>query len=504
MIEASGESGPTEPPLLRMTGITKLFPGIQALAGVGLELRAGEVLALVGENGAGKSTLIRILGGALAPDGGHIEINGRPARIASPTDARDAGVAVIHQEFNLVDGLSARANMFLGQEGGWRRMIRSGHERARARDLFGRLGVDVDPDRPCHDLTVAQKQVVEISRALLLEAGIIVMDEPSATLTPREVECLFKVVRGLTAQGMGVIYISHRLEEIFELADRVMILRDGEHVQTMPVGQLTRGQLIELMVGRSLDNEFPARTPSIGDQLLRVDGLNRGRVVRNVSFAVHRGEILGITGLVGAGRSETVRLIVGADRCDSGRIRLRGRELAVRNPRDAISAGICLLSEDRKTQGLILRHSVRENFALPNLSRYTKAGFISNARECDALDGYVAGLRIRLSGREQTAATLSGGNQQKVVLAKWLERHADVIMFDEPTRGIDVGSKHEIYVLMNELAARGKAIIMISSELPEILGMSDRILVMHEGRVTGELNDVSNTTQADIMHLAVR
>ena len=486
-----------------MTGVVKSYPGVQALRGVDLELHRGEVLALLGENGAGKSTLIKVLGGAVRPDAGTIEIDGRPVRMAGPVAARRAGVSVIYQEFNLVPALTARENIFLGQERRWR-FLPGRREQRRARELFERIGVSVDPAALCRDLSVAQQQVVEIAKALALDARIIVMDEPSAALSPHEVERLLAVVRELAAQEIGIIYVSHRLEEIFKIADRVTVLRDGAHVATKPIGDVTRETLIELMVGRRLDQEFPKRSVTIGPPRLVVEHLSRAPRVRDVSFQVRQGEILALTGLVGAGRTETARLIFGADRRDSGTVAVDGRRLRLRQPRDAIGAGICLLTEDRKSQGLILSHSVQENFGLPNLRRFATAGLIGLRRERNEFDRYVKQLQIRIAGRNQPAATLSGGNQQKVVLAKWLASNADVVLFDEPTRGIDVGAKYEIYVLMNELAAAGKAIVMISSELPEVLGMADRVLVMHEGRVTGEITDMARATQEQIMELAVK
>lgn len=494
----------TDHPLLTMKGIVKTFPGVKALKRVDLTLNEGEILALLGENGAGKSTLIKILGGAYIPDTGRIEIDGKVMDIKNPVDGRKAGIGIIYQEFNLVPHLTARENIFLGQEQTRCGCFSKQHEHEKAVALFKRIGVEIDPEALCADLSVAQQQVVEIAKALSLDARIIVMDEPSATLTPQEVEHLYVVMRELKSQGIGIIYISHRLEEVFDVCDRAMVMRDGEYIGNEPVVSLSRERLIEMMVGRKLDKEFPLRTSQIGDKRLVVEKLNRGKYVKDVSFSVCSGEILALAGLVGAGRTETARLIFGADKRDSGTIKLDGKELKIKHPRHAIANEIGLLTEDRKEQGLILMLSLRENFGLPNLAYFSKMGVVSENREKKAFAGFIESLQIKTPHQEQIARNLSGGNQQKVVLAKWLQRNCDVIIFDEPTRGIDVGAKYEIYVLMNELAAQGKAIIMISSELPEVLGMADRILVMHEGKVTGEITDVKNTTQEMIMELAVK
>lgn len=481
----------------------KSFPGVKALRKVDLTLGSGEVLALIGENGAGKSTLMKVLGGAQPCEEGVIDIDGQAVALLTPMDSRQAGVAVIYQEFNLVPGLTAVENIFLGKEVTRLGFVARKQERQQAARLFQRLGVEIDLDVPCRRLTTAQQQLVEIAKALAFDARIIVMDEPSAALTSHEVERLFVIIRDLKSRGIGIIYISHRLDEIFAITDRVTILRDGQNVAERPIGQITKNEMIEMMVGRELKDEFPPRDVTIGAARLEVTGLRRGNAVQDVSFSVRRGEILALAGLVGAGRTETVRLIFGADRREAGEIRLDGRTLAIRSPRDAIASGIGLLTEDRKLQGLVLSHSVRDNFALPNLNRLSWHGCVALRRTREEFGRYVNQLRIRIPHQEQRASNLSGGNQQKVVLAKWLARNCDVLIFDEPTRGIDAGAKFEIYLLMNELAAQGKAIIMISSELPEVLGMADRILVMHAGRITGQIEDVRRATQEQIMQLAV-
>ena len=493
-----------KPSLLRMHGIRKAFPGVLALADVDLELRAGEVLALLGENGAGKSTLIKVIGGAHLPDEGTIEIDGESVRIETPQDSLQAGIGIIYQEFNLVPGLSARENIFLGREPGRVSFIPRAEEHRKALELFARIGVEIDPGKLCSELSVAEQQVVEIAKALSQNARIIVMDEPTAALTPREVEGLLEVVRELRTQGIGIIYISHRLDEIDAIADRVTILRDGGHVSTCSMEDIDRERMIALMVGRSLDKEFPTRSSSPGKVRLVARQLTRGTEVRGVSLEIRAGEIVGLTGLVGAGRTETARLLFGADRMEAGSIELDGKEVGIRSPRDAIRHGICLLTEDRKGQGLVLGQTVQENFGLPNLDEFSGMGLISVSRESQAFAQYVKKIRIKIISHAQTAGTLSGGNQQKVVLAKWLQRNAEVIIFDEPTRGIDVGAKFEIYQLVHQLAEQGKAVLMISSELPEILGMSDRIIVMNEGRVTGEISDPSRASQKDIMKLATQ
>ena len=491
------------PPLLLMASIEKSFPGVRAIGHGHLELRAGEVHALLGENGAGKSTLIKVLSGAHQPDGGTIRIDGKPVAVASPVDAQQLGVAVIYQEFNLVPTLSARENIFLGQERGRGGFLSPADEQREALQLFQRLDIQIDPSTLCRNLSVAQQQIVEIAKALSRHARILVMDEPTAALSGREVDKLFAIIRDLKQQGLGIVYVSHRLDEIFALCDRATIMRDGETIATEPIANLSRERIIELMVGRKLESEFPPRHATIGTQRLEVRDLRRGAAVRGVSFELRRGEVLGLTGLVGAGRTEVARLLFGADRLDSGQILLDGRAVRIASPVDAIRNGICLLTEDRKAQGLVLGLSVRENFGLPNLNRLSRLGFVRRAQEKLAFAGYIESLRIKVPHQEQLARNLSGGNQQKVVLAKWLESNSDIIIIDEPTRGIDVGAKYEIYLLINDLAAQGKSILMISSELPEVLGMSDRVLVMHEGRIVGEITDVAHATQEQILSFTV-
>lgn len=489
--------------VLEMTGITKRFPGVLAVNEAQLDLRPGEVHCLVGENGAGKSTLVKILAGALPTDAGEIRLAGTPVYITSPHHAQRLGVSMIYQEFNLSPYLSVAENIFLGREPrlgktpfiNWAKMHRE------ARELLSRIRMGLDVRKPVNECSVAQQQMVEIAKALSFNSKIIIMDEPSATLTEHELAALFDLIRGLKRDGIGMIYISHRLEEIFEIGDRVTIMRDGQYIATHPVSQVTREQLIRLMVGRELKDEFPKESFPRGAERLRVEGLSRTGAFEDVNFSVHTGEIVGLTGLVGAGRTEVARAVFGADRIDGGQIYLDGRPITVRSPQDAIRQGIGLLTEDRKNQGLILGMTVRENTTLANLKELVRAFFVDRRRERQVTGNFVRELQIKTPSVEQMVQNLSGGNQQKVVLAKWLFTQSRVLIFDEPTRGIDVGAKVEIYRLMNELLRKGVSILMISSELPEVLGMCDRILVMHEGRLAGELAR-AEATQEKIMHLA--
>ncbi len=490
-------------PLLRVTGLAKTFPGVLALRSAALDVRAGEVHALVGENGAGKSTLTKIITGAHLPDRGSFFLGGEPAHVAGPQDAFSLGVAAIYQEFNLVPSLTVRENLFLGRERRRWGSIAVREERRGARELLDFLSAGIDPEARVGDLTVAQQQLVEIGRALLADARLLIMDEPTAALAPREVDRLFSILRDLRDAQRGILFVTHRLDEVYRIADRVTVVRDGDTLGTWPVVELARDDLIELMVGRPLDQEFPKAHTAAGDAVLEVRDL-RGGAVQGVSLDVRRGEVLGIAGLVGSGRTELARLIFGADRAGGGTVFLDGSPLSIRSPRDAIEHGICLLTEDRKAQGLVLGLSARDNFALPNLDRWSRHGWIDFDRESEAFVRAVESLNIRVAGPDQRAEHLSGGNQQKLLVARWLERDARVVIFDEPTRGIDVGARYEMYLLMNALVARGAAVVMISSDLPEILGMSDRILVIHDGRITGELPDASRATQEQVLELAIR
>ncbi|MCS7252257.1 MAG: sugar ABC transporter ATP-binding protein [Thermoflexus sp.] len=492
--------------ILRVEGVSKAFPGVQALSNVDLELAAGEVLALVGENGAGKSTLMKILSGAYRKDTGRIFINGQEVEIASPRHAQELGIAIIYQEFNLAPNLSAAANIFLGREPRRPSLGRLFVDRKRmeqeAQKLLDRIGARIPASTLVRDLSVAERQMVEIAKALAVNARIIIMDEPTSALGEEEVEKLFQVIRTLKQQGIGIIFITHRLEEVFRIADRIVVLRDGKRVGSMPTYKATRDEVIRLMVGRELGDLFRKQKAEIGPPLLEVRGLTRRGVVENVSFTLHRGEILGLAGLVGAGRTETVRMIFGADPKDAGEILIEGKPVKIKSPRDAMEAGIGFVPEDRSNHGLILSLSVLENIALPSLNQYTRLGIWLNriglyktARE------FVDKFSIRVAHLQQKAMFLSGGNQQKVVVAKWLALRPRILIMDEPTRGIDVGAKAEIHALMNRLAQEGVGIIMVSSELPEILGMSDRILVMARGRVMTVLSR-EEATQELIMAYA--
>ena len=490
-------------PALEMRHISKTFPGVRALDDVSLTVMLGEVHALLGENGAGKSTLMKILAGAQPKDTGEILLNGKPVHIDSPQSAMELGISIIYQEFNLVPYLNAAENIFLGREPrakipsfvDFRKMY------ADAQAIIDRLGVKLNVRTPVNRLSVAQQQMVEIAKATSRKSRVIVMDEPSATLTEHELASLFTLIRQLQSEGVSIVYISHRLEEVFEIANRVTILRDGRWVATEKVADLDRDQIIRYMVGRELKDIIPKAPAAVKEPALRVVHLNRTGVLHDINLTVHCGEVLGLAGLVGAGRTEVARAIFGADPIDSGRIELFGKPVRIHSPESAIRHGIGLITEDRKAQGLILGMAVRENTTLANLAALSRFGFVCRAKEREAATKYVKDLRVRTPTIEQAVQNLSGGNQQKVVLAKWLFTKSKILLFDEPTRGIDVGAKTEIYQLINQLAAEGVAIIMISSELPEILGMSDRILVMHEGRIAGELSR-AEATQEKIMHLA--
>jgi len=494
------------PTFLELRGISKRFPGVIALNDVNLEVRAGEVHALLGENGAGKSTLIKTIAGVYRPDDGDIRVDGKTALIRSPHDAQALGISTIFQEFTLAPDMTVAENIFLGREPLRFAPLAIVDRRAlirHTRDVLASLDLQIEPAAKVKHLGVAQQQMVEIAKALSLDARLIIMDEPTATLTAHEIERLFEAIDRLKRRGVAVIYVSHRLDEVKAICDRATILRDGAYIATVPVASTTIDEMIRLMVGRDLQDKFPKIAVEPREELLRVEGFTRKGVLHDVSFSVRRGEIVGIAGLVGSKRTETARAIFGADPIDGGRILLRGRPVKVRTPADAIASGIALIPEDRKRQGIFALLSVRENVVLSALERFSRMGLLSLRRERQRAQQFISSLRVATPDLEKRARDLSGGNQQKVVIAKWLNTDAEVFLFDEPTRGIDVGGKIEVYRLMGELLSRGAAIVMISSELPEILGLSDRILVMREGRICGEFTR-AEATEEKILNCALR
>lgn len=485
--------------LLTMEGIAKSFSGVKVLEDVQFSLRQGEVHALLGENGAGKSTLMKILSGIYNKDAGLIRIEGTEVNPSSPRAARDLGVAIIHQELNMIADLSVQENMFLGCEFKWGRtgFINWTRMAAEAKKYLQQLGMDLSPDRLVGELSVGQQQMVEIAKALSMHAKILILDEPTAALTKREIEKLFQLLESLKKQGVGMIYISHRMEEIFQVSDRITVLRDGGYIGTKDTQAMTMDELVQMMVGREIKERFPKVNVSLGKERLRVEGLAQQGVLDDINLTVRAGEILGIAGLMGAGRSELAKALFGVEKYQ-GKIFVDGRPVTINSPGDAIKAGLGLITEDRKGEGLVTQLSVRENLTLANLRSLSRFGFISRSLEAEFVKESVDKLRIKVRDYGQEVSSLSGGNQQKVVIGKWLATQPKVLILDEPTRGVDIGAKREIYDLMNQLVEKGVAIIMISSELPEILGMSDRILVMHEGRITGEFTG-QDATQERIM-----
>jgi ribose transport system ATP-binding protein len=496
-------------PLLRVSGASKSFPGVQALNAVHLELRHGEVLALVGENGAGKSTLMKLLSGIDRPDSGEFYLDGQQYTPTKPRHAQELGISVIHQELNLMADLTVAENIFIGREPRVGGVFLSDRAlNTRTRELLARLGLPLEPTDLVSDLTVARQQMVEIAKALSFNARVLIMDEPTAALNEVEVGTLFGLIRRFVTPQTGVIYISHRMHELGQITDRITVLRDGRYVDTLDTASSTVPQVISLMVGREIKGELRPRGAAgldeAGEPALSVRGLHTRALLRDVSFEVRRGEILGFAGLMGAGRTEVARALVGADRKDGGTVAVHGREVSIANPADAAKAGIGYLSEDRKRYGVLLGRNVRDNVVLASMSRFTNpAGFVVDRLIGRTAADYVAKLRIRTPSTGQLVQNLSGGNQQKTVVAKWLVRDCEILIFDEPTRGIDVGAKDEIYALLEELAAEGKAIVMISSELPEVLRMSHRIAVMCQGRITAILGN-AEATQENIMDYATR
>jgi ribose transport system ATP-binding protein len=493
-------------PLVAIKNLSKSFPGVKALDRVQFDIMPGEVHALMGENGAGKSTLMKILAGVYRKDSGEVLLDGLPVEISSPAHAQSLAIGIIHQELHLMAHLTAAQNIFLGREPRKAAGLLLDEDQLNrdAQALFDRLNLQLAPTTPIGELTVARQQMVEIAKALSHQSRVLIMDEPTAALNNAEIAELFRIIRQLKAEGVGIVYISHKMDEIQRIADRITVMRDGAYIATVPA-TTPMSDVIAMMVGRKLEQaEKTIPDTSANDVLLDVRGLNRGRVIRDVSFTVRRGEVLGFAGLMGAGRTEVARAVFGADRIDSGEVRVRGVQVRLTSPQDAVRAGIGYLSEDRKHFGLATGMDVESNITLPSLKRWLTWGVFLNRPAIQAISQHmVEKLRIKTPSLTQTARLLSGGNQQKVVIAKWLVQDCDVLIFDEPTRGIDVGAKSEIYKLLNDLAAQGRAIIVISSELPEVLLLSHRIVVMCEGRITGEVHG-DTATQESLMALATQ
>lgn len=487
---------------IEMQGIHKAFGTNQVLKGVDFELRAGEVHALMGENGAGKSTLMNILVGLHALDEGHITVDGKETYFPNPGEAEKHGITFIHQELNIWPEMSVLENLFIGRELNLPYGLLDTRKMKRlAREQLQRLSVDLPLNKEAGACSVGQQQMIEIAKALMTEAKVIIMDEPTAALTEREIVKLFEIIRSLKAEGVSVVYISHRMEEIFAICDRITVMRDGITVDTQEIPATNFDEVVRKMVGRELTERYPKRNPKPGDVILEVKNATRRGLFENISFNVRAGEVVGFSGLMGAGRTEIMRAIFGLDKLDGGQIVLRGKKINIRRPEDAVRHGIGFITEDRKDEGLVLDFSIRENMALPNLFSFTSKGFISSRKEREFVDTLIKRLQVKTQSAETPASSLSGGNQQKVVIAKWIGIGPSLLILDEPTRGVDVGAKREIYQLINELTDRGVAIIMVSSELPEVLGMSDRIIVVHEGHIGGELAG-SEATQENIMTLA--
>lgn len=494
---------PAEPPRLAIKGVDHAFGGVHAVADVDLEFRGGEICALLGENGAGKSTLMKAVAGALRPDRGAVLLDGTPLPLGDPGAIRNRGVSLIYQELNLVESLPAYENIALGRESRRGPFVDRERERSEADALLKDLDADVDPARVVEELPVAQRQLVEIAKALAVDARVLIMDEPTSSLSDREARRLFGIVKRLAGRGVSIIFITHRLDEVAELADRVVVMRDGAVVADGPSGEFSEPDLIKSMVGRPLDRQFPERERRPADVILQVEGLTAPPRVTNVGFELRRGEILALAGLVGSGRTDVGRALFGIDPIVAGAIRMDGRAVRFGHPGDAIRAGVGWVSEDRKGEGLVLGMSVLANLTLPHLASFIKAaGWIDGVAERRAAGEQIERLAIRTTGADQEAAELSGGNQQKLAFARWLLRECRVLICDEPTRGVDVGGRYEIYELLEQLARRGVAVLMISSDMQEVLGMADRIVVMHEGNVTGELA-ASAATQERLLELAM-
>ncbi len=490
--------------IVSMKNISKNFPGVKALDHVQFELRSGEVMALLGENGAGKSTLMKILSGVYTRDEGSLEIFGKEYGDLTPRQAQEIGVAIIHQELNMCRHLSVAENMFLGREKVKAGVLSNAQMEEEAAKILEELKIDMDPGQVVGELPVSKQQMVEIAKALSTHARILIMDEPTSALTAREIEDLFRIIRDLKAKGCGIVYISHRLEELSHIVDRVTIMRDGQFITSMNFRDTTLDEIIANMVGREIKEKFPRVSCEKGKKVLEVRNLNAGHMVRNVNFSLYEGEIVGFAGLMGAGRTETTRAIFGVDPKEGGEIILDGKPVTIRKPEDAIRAGIVLAPEDRKKDGLCTKLSIRHNIALPNLDLIcNKFGVINSQKELEMCDRVVENLKVKTPSVEVNTGNLSGGNQQKVVVGKWLARNSRVVIFDEPTRGIDVAAKVEIYNLMNDLKKQGIAVMFVSSEMPEVMGIADRIIVMCDGRITGEMS-AEEATQSGILTLATQ
>lgn len=490
------------PSSIELRDIRKSFGGVRALRGVSFVARGGQVTALVGENGAGKSTLLKVMSGVLEPDGGEILLDGSPVQLPTPAVAQQAGIAIIHQELAILPDLSVAENIYLnrlpmrGPLIDWQKLF------SNARGLLERMRVRLNPRLRLSELSVGKQQLVEIARGLAQEARIIAMDEPTASLTEDEWQTLAELIAQLRSDGVAVIFVSHRLEEVFQIADMITVLRDGEAVGSVPKSETNPDRVVEMMVGRAIDEQFPKLEAELDGVALEVRGLSTAELLRDVSLKVRKGEVVGLAGLVGAGRTELARAVFGADRRSEGQILVEGKEVDIGHPGDAIALGLGYVPEDRKRSGLLLNFQLFSNHTLPSLKKFVRAARIIRQLEVDAYQRYARELRIRARDPFQRAAELSGGNQQKLVLSKWLERSPKVLILDEPTRGVDVGAKVEIYEIINRLARTGTAILMISSDLPEVLAMSDRIVVMHEGRITGEF-DRPNATKERVMEAAI-
>lgn len=490
--------------IVSMKNISKNFPGVKALDHVQFELRSGEVMALLGENGAGKSTLMKILSGVYTRDEGSLEIFGKEYGDLTPRQAQEIGVAIIHQELNMCRHLSVAENMFLGREKVKAGVLSNAQMEEEAAKILEELKIDMDPGQVVGELPVSKQQMVEIAKALSTHARILIMDEPTSALTAREIEDLFRIIRDLKAKGCGIVYISHRLEELSHIVDRVTIMRDGQFITSMNFKDTTLDEIIANMVGREIKEKFPRVSCEKGKKVLEVRNLNAGHMVRNVNFSLYEGEIVGFAGLMGAGRTETTRAIFGVDPKEGGEIILDGKPVTIRKPEDAIRAGIVLAPEDRKKDGLCTKLSIRHNIALPNLDLIcNKFGVINSQKELEMCDRVVENLKVKTPSVEVNTGNLSGGNQQKVVVGKWLARNSRVVIFDEPTRGIDVAAKVEIYNLMNDLKKQGIAVMFVSSEMPEVMGIADRLIVMCDGRITGEMS-AEEATQSGILTLATQ